>query len=131
MHAFILSLFLKVSENGVISFEQPWKYAQPEKLPTSNSYIREIDVVSPFWSDNDIRRDGTVRYIAIEEGSSAEGDAILADISQLLQQRSHPDFIGKYAIIAQWDHVHPFPHGNPSGYNISDTELNKVYTHEY
>ena len=121
-----LSLSLKVSENGVISFEQPWRFAQPEKLPTSNPSIQRIDAVSPFWSDNDIRKNGTVRYVAIEEGSSAGGDVILGYISRLLQRRGYPDFIGRYAIIAQWDHVHPFPHGNPSGYNISDTELNKV-----
>ena len=110
----------------MISFEKPWQYAQPDRFPTSDQNIQKINAVAPFWSDNDIRKNGTVRYVAIKEGNSTAGDKILANMNQFIQQQRNSDFTGKYAIIAQWDHVHPFPHGNSSGYNISKIELNKV-----
>ena len=116
----------QVSENGAISFEKDWKYAQPERFPTSNPNIQEIDVVAPYWSDNDIRKEGVVRYVAINKAESTEGDKILSDINQHLHKRGYQKFRSTFAIIAQWDHVHPFPHASPSGYNISEEELNKV-----
>ena len=101
-------------------------YAQPERLPTNNTEIQKIDMVAPFWSDNDIRKSGTVRYVAIEVGSSFIGDFHLANMNNIIKEKGYPEFAGKYAIIAQWDRVHPFPHGNSSGYNISVDELAKV-----
>ena len=118
----------QVSENGAISFEKDWRYAQPEQFPTSNPNIQVVDVVAPYWSDNDIRKEGVVRYVAINKDESTEGDNILADIDQHLHDRGTQGFTSTFAIIAQWDHVHPFPHASPSGYNISEAELNKVYT---
>ena len=95
-------------------------------LPTSNENLHDIDVIAPFWSDNDIRKSGTIRYVAIEKSNSTEGDQQLDAISTVLQQRGYTDFISEFAIIAQWDHVHPFPHASPSGYNISEEELSKA-----
>ena len=70
-------LFFQVSENGVISFDAEWKFAHPSRFPTDYFYTRNAYVVAPFWSDNDIRKEGTVRYVAIEEGESARGDEML------------------------------------------------------
>lgn len=83
-------------------------------------------MVAPYWSDNDIRKEGVVRYVAIEKSRSVEGDSMLTNISLHLQQKGYIDFEGSFAIIAQWDHVHPFPHGSPSGFNITEDELKKV-----
>ena len=81
-----------MSENGVISFNAEWKFAHPSRFPTDYFYTRNAYVAAPFWSDNDIRKEGTVRYVAIEEGESTRGDEMLRLASDFVQgQRQEND----------------------------------------
>ena len=56
---------IKVNENGIISFANPWPYSSPSRFPTNWYWTRNQYVVAPFWSDNDIRRSGSVHYANI------------------------------------------------------------------
>ena len=125
-----------MSENGVISFNDPWNFSIPEVFPTNNVFSRGGKVIAPFWSDNDIRRDGAVRYTTYCTYPSGcdhnpNGEAILREVSNFLNE-NYPDstsgvqFVGEWMLIAQWDHVHPSPHGVKGIEGIPPEELDKV-----
>ena len=120
-----------MSENGVISFNAEWKFAHPSRFPTDYFYTRNAYVAAPFWSDNDIRKEGTVRYVAIEEGESTRGDEMLRLASDFVQgQRQENDtrseFRGMWMLVAQWDRVHPDPHGADDHMGIPEALLERV-----
>lgn len=86
--------------------------------------------MAPFWSDNDIRKNGTVRYIDIKKGSS--DDFLLSYVESYLKQtdviKETDTFDPTWMIVAQWDKVHPYPHGADSQDELSGYEefLSKV-----
>lgn len=122
-----LSHTLQVSENGVISFGTTWTFSHPQIFPTSNYYIQQSSVVAPFWSDNDIRKEGTVRYVAITEGASTQENELLAEVNTFLQEMENiQDFVGTWMLVAQWEKVHPHPHGADDHEGIPEEFLNKV-----
>ena len=89
--------------------------------------------MAPFWSDNDIRKEGAVRYATYctsqECTTSPEGKAQLSNVNeyiQSLQEEGEPKFIGKWLLVVHWDHVHPSPHGEDDHKGIPKDELNKV-----
>ena len=112
-----------MSENGVVTFDKEWLFDKPEPFPTNSRTIQNRYVVAPFWSDNDIRRAGTVRYVLIEDGKS--GDELLQAANSVIQRVLQTNFRGRVMLVAQWDHVHPYPHGSP-GADSRDELLNKV-----
>ena len=98
-------------------------------FPTDNLHIQQSFVVAPFWSDNDIRKEGTVRYVTVTKGASMEEDKLLAEVNAFVQDIENvQDFVGTWMLIAQWDHVHPHPHGADDHVGISETFLTKVTT---
>ena len=112
-----------MNENGVISFGNPWNNPYPETFPTSNFYSRNGLAVAPFWSDNDIRRAGAVRYITYSsfDSDSLEGRSLMDEVNayirtQTQQRGGGQRFDGNWLLAVHWDHVHPSPHG------ASDTE---------
>lgn len=125
-----VALIIQVNENGVISFEQPWRYPYPDRFPTENYWSRQGLVIAPFWSDNDIRKAGTVRYAAysLQVGDETSKVKMLFDKVNKNIQKVDEGFIGKWLLIAHWDHVHPSPHGDDDHRGIFDSELEKVYS---
>ena len=127
-----------MNENGVISFNEPWKYSYPDRFPTKFFYTRDTLAVAPFWSDNDIRREGNVRYatycdFTLNEDlctDSEEGATALGLVNTYINAGKGPDvnrFFGKWMLIAHWENVHPSPHGDnnpPPG--IPQDDLDKV-----
>ena len=107
-------------------------YSHPNRYPTTYLPTRQGHVVSPFWSDIDIRREGTVRYVPITRGSSAYGDIIMDQAAAYINNR----FIGEdeamysptWMLVAQWEGVHPHPHGADDHEGIDDDYLDKVRT---
>ena len=86
-------------------------------------------VVAPFWSDNDIRREGSVRYAtySVEDGTSNPAGAdLLRRVNDYIQTLGAEDFHGRWLLVAHWDQVHPSPHGDENTTNIPQEELNKV-----
>lgn len=120
----------QVNENGAFSFGQSWRFSHPEPFPTSYAPSRSRLVLSPFWSDVDIRKAGTVRYALVTRGTSTLGDMIMNNASTYVN--SH--FIGEdelvydptWVLVAQWDGVHPHPHGSRSQKGIDKSYLTRV-----
>ena len=78
----------------------------------------------------DIRREGTVRYVAIERGSTASGDMIVDGVTAYVNDRFDADseekFQSTWLLVAQWDGVHPHPHGANDREGIDEEYLNRV-----
>ena len=82
--------------------------------------MRSVHVVAPYWSDNDIRREGNVSYEVFEfQKTGAHGDAVLTTVSNFIMEEfgNITNFLGVYMILAEWNAVHPFPHG------VGDTDV--------
>jgi hypothetical protein len=107
-------------------------FSHPNLFPTTYLPTRQRHVLSPFWSDVDIRKEGTVRYVPITTGSSASGDVIMDQVSTFINHH----FIGEnetayqpsWMLVAQWDGVHPHPHGADNHEGIDEEYLDKVCT---
>ena len=88
--------------------------------------------MSPFWSDADIRRNGTVRYATTSISSRNRREIReLFNINQfvnsrLLDENSDVPFRGTWMLVAHWDKVHPSPHGAEDHLGIPEEELDKV-----
>ena len=119
-----------MNENGVLSFDKPFRFSHPSRFPPKYIYARRRDIVAPFWSDNDIRKDGVVRYVYVEKGSSAKGDHLLglvADhINKTVITENDRQFYPNWMVVAQWEKVHPYPHGAANHEGISEEYLSKV-----
>ena len=114
MQSFTYYCYIQVSENGVISFDRKWMFDKPQLFPTNKWFLQSRDVIAPFWSDNDIRKAGTVRYVLIEKGKDPMGDSLLEEADLVVSNVHKTNFTGQTMLIAQWDHVHPYPHGSPN-----------------
>lgn len=126
---------MQVNENGVISFNRPWKYALPDRFPTGYYWTRKTLAVAPFWSDNDIRKEGEVKYVSYCNRTqlctiSTEGQAILDEANRFVQttvqEEGAEQFVGHWVLVAHWDHVHPSPHGDIDHNGIPEDILNQV-----
>ena len=106
-----------------------WFYDKPERFPTRDRYIQGRYVFAPYWSDNDIRREGTVRYVVIKEGGGGgffdNSATYLADAASIVRRRYFRDFQARAMLVAQWENVHPFPHGSPDA-DVNDELLSRV-----
>ena len=117
-----------MNENGVISFDQPWRYPYPDLFPTGHYWSRQGLAIAPFWSDNDIRMAGAVRYVAYGSqvyDETSQENMLLAEVNQIVQEVDE-EFTGKWLLVAHWDHVHPSPHGDDDHRGIPKNELEKV-----
>ena len=130
-----INLNLQVNENGVISFDDQWKFSRPHRFPTDYFPTRQGLAVAPFWSDNDIRREGAVRYASYCTDSNCtthtEGEEFLAQVNEYIQsfqEEGEDQFQGTWLLAAHWDGVHPSPHGQDDHFGIPDDELNQVAT---
>lgn len=123
-----------MNENGAFSFTEPWMFSHPNRFPTTNLATRRRHVLSPFWSDVDIRREGAVRYVPITKGSSVLGDMIMDKASTYINKRfigeGKPPYRPTWVLVAQWDRVHPHPHGADNYEGVDESYLNRVSTLE-
>lgn len=122
---------MQVNENGVISFDEPWAFSHPNRFPTTYVHSRLGHALAPFWSDNDIRKEGDVRYVAIEGNSAPDdGGNIFFEASNFVNRRfvaeDEPSFVPTWMLVAQWDHVHPYPHGSDDHEGIDEDYLRRV-----
>ena len=97
----------------MISFTRPFYYWYPSSFP-GYYYLRRFYVVAPYWADHDIRSDGNVLYQTYKRGSSLYDDITLDRVNEYLRfsNQSSPEFSGTFMILAEWNGVHPYPHGS-------------------
>lgn len=106
-------------------------YSYPDRFPTDYYWTREGIAVAPFWSDNDIRKEGAVRYAtySTSDEDNPQGEQLMSDVNEYirnLQEEGETRFRGKWLLVVHWDHVHPSPHGEEDHNGIPEDELEKV-----
>ena len=106
--------FVQVGINGIISFGQEWFFWYSEPFPTDSYYLQNSYVVAPFWADIDTRRAGSVFYEVHEWGYNKGSNAVLERLSGFISAEMS-DFTASWMLVAQWDRVHPYPHGAVEG----------------
>ena len=121
-------VYIQVNENGAFSFDNPWKFSHPSRYPTDFIHTQTGDVISPFWADGDIRKEGTVRYVPIARDEGPEGDRLLDMIVEFLQMHDGIpiSYVATWMLIAQWDKIHPHPHGADDHMDLSEEFLELV-----
>ena len=100
----------------------------PQPFPGTVVSVRSAHVVAAYWSDNDIRREGNVSYEVFEfQKTGTYGDEVLTTVSNYIMEEleNATSFLGVYMILAEWNSVHPFPHGS-SNIDFSSIFINKV-----
>ena len=107
----------QVGTNGIISFGQEWFFWDPELFPTSDYYIHNSYVIAPFWADIDTRAAGSVFYEVHQRGTNVGSNAVLERVSGFISAELSTSFTGSWMLVAQWDRVHPFPHGAEQSYS--------------
>ena len=118
-----------MNENGAISFEREWKFAYPERFPTDSEQTMQGLVVAPFWSDNDIRKEGSVRYATYSVDDSANnpvGAELMKTVNNYIRTLEVEGFHGRWFLVAHWNGVHPSPHGSDNTSSIP--QLNQVWS---
>ena len=68
-------------------------------------------MVAPFWSDIDTRKAGSVFYEAHQRGVNEGSNAALERLSGFISAQWSVNFTASWMLVAQWDRVHPYPHG--------------------
>jgi hypothetical protein len=100
-----------------MSFDQPVYSAQPAAFPSSRNDIRNLFIVAPFWDDIDIRMAGNIMY-EVHTASSGNLDSLnlISQVDSYILSATGEAFTGEWMVVAQWDMVHPWPHGetNPN-----------------
>ena len=85
--------------------------------------------------DNDIRKSGEVYYETFEKGKSKTDDVVLDEVNRYIRLNTENYFTGTFMILAEWQNVHPHPHGSCDFYDIikshptTRTFINQVYIH--
>ena len=114
-----------MSTNGAISFGTGWLFWNPQPFPTTAFFTRNSYVVAPFWSDNDIRINGSIRYEVHSRvaGPNTTSARLLDQVSSfIINQRNLTagSFQGQWMLVAEWNEVHPYPHGDSTFANSSE-----------
>ena len=95
-------------------------------FPSTDAQIYFSYLVAPYWSNIDTRLDGQVNYEVHVIGESDTSDEYIGRVSSLINSEQDPAFSGNWMIVATWDGVHPFPHGNSAEQDRVDPYLQSV-----
>ncbi len=70
--------------NGIISFDREFSLDSPEDFPSMDGDVYFSYLVSPYWSDIDTRRAGSVRYETYSRGDSEASDRQISMVTDFL-----------------------------------------------
>ena len=122
-------IFLQVGTNGVFSFNREFRQDSPEAFPSTDLAVQYEYLVTPFWSNVDTRLSGQVRYIiqSVGETSVAIDSSDFQPVVSFINSEQDPEFTNaKWMLVAMWDQVHPFPHGESASVERQDPYLKSV-----
>ena len=128
LHTWKSFLFLsQINTNGIVSFGAEFPHYDASPFPTSEVGSSTAYAAAPFWSDVDTRLNGSIWY---EVHDAAEGNAVssaqLSFVNTWFKTETGLEFEGDLMIVATWDHVHPWPHGNSADQDLVDPYLQSV-----
>ena len=102
----------QIGTNGIFSFSAPFYSAVARAFPSTLSTVANAYLVAPYWDDVDIRLAGNISYEVHSRSNNNPGSNQLLDqISQFIEDSSGDSFQGDWMLIAEWEEVHPWPHG--------------------
>ena len=113
--------------NGIISFDRAFPLDAPENFPSRDGDVYYSYLVAPYWSNIDTRRAGSVRYETYRRGDSEASDQQMGLVTDFLGDEEGVDFVGEWMLLASWDGVHPFPHGDSANMTRQDPYLDSVW----
>ena len=114
-----------MSTNGLFSFGEIFIENSPALFPTEEVSTYFTYVVAPFWSDIDTRLDGRVQYKTYSSANSEEAQEILR-VADFINVESGYIDNANWMLVATWNGVHPFPHGNSAEQDRLDPYLQRV-----
>lgn len=82
----------------------------PQTAGNSFPDVINSHIVAPFWSNNDIRSSGMVRY-EVHNGSSAASRDLLSTTGEVIANTTGETFQGVWMLLVEWRDCHPHPHG--------------------
>lgn len=118
-----------MASNGHISFRIPYTHFNAELFPTTNPSIYWDFVSAPFWSDVDLRLEGSAYW---EIHVMAQSQQLIKSVSTFIRENydGAGNFSGEWMMISSWEGVHPFPHGagstTPYSLSVCNIQLHIV-----
>lgn len=103
---------IQVGTNGIISFSEPFYSPSATHFPSFSSSVAGAYLVAPYWDDIDIRLAGNISYEVHSSSSNNLGShQLLNRISNFVEESTGSAFNGSWMLVAEWEGVHPWPHG--------------------
>lgn len=112
--------------NGIISFDRAFSLGAPENFPSMDGDVYYSYLVAPYWSNIDTRRAGRVQYEAYLRGDSEASDQQMSEVDEFLGDEEDIDFVGEWMLLASWERVHRYPHGDSANMTRQDPYLESV-----
>ena len=101
----------QLGANGIISMRREYSHFNPQLFPTTVPDIYWGFTAAPFWSDVDLRLEGSASW---EVHTLQQSDNLINMVSTFIQNNIDPLFSGEWMMVGYWENVHPFPHGSGS-----------------
>ena len=98
--------------NGIFAFSAPFYSAAATPFPGVSTTISAAYLVAPYWDDVDISLAGNISYeVHSSRSNSLESNQLINRISDFIAGSTGQPFQGSWMLIAEWEEVHPWPHG--------------------
>lgn len=88
-----------------------YSHFDPQRFPTTVPDIYWGFTAAPFWSDVDLRLEGSASW---EVHTLSQSENLINMVSDFIQVYLDLDFAGQWMMVGYWENVHPFPHGSGS-----------------
>ena len=98
---------LQVNTNGILSFDVGFPQCCPRPFPVGD----DVFLVAPFWSDVDIRMVGDISF-EVHSVDDLDSWVHLREVNSFVSNYTGNQFDGTWMLVAFWDSVHPYPHGD-------------------
>ena len=115
----------QVETNGVISFGRPLGLNRPALFPTEQVSSFYAYTVAPYWSDIDTRLNGSVRYQTYSSVNSSDAQ-VINTVADFINAENGSISNASWMLVATWEDVHPFPHGESAEQDRQDPYLGSV-----
>jgi hypothetical protein len=114
-----------VNDNGILSMRNPFPNNDPSLFPSTSPDTYWAYLVAPFWSDADLRVEGTVMWKVYNRS-----DIDFSPVDNVVSSDQNTSYVGSWMLVVRWDGIHPFPHGDDqtASYNQKRNSFQAVLT---
>ncbi|CAI8030562.1 Low-density lipoprotein receptor-related protein 4 [Geodia barretti] len=103
----------------------PFPNNDPSRFPSTSPDTYWAYLVAPFWSDADLRVEGTVMWKVYNRS-----DTDFSPVDNVVSSDQNTSYVGSWMLVVHWDGIHPFPHGDDptASYNQKRNSFQAVLT---